>query len=97
MPLSPQPQRRRALHAAGNHALDKGDQRLTKVDTVNPRHIPNNPEQIRTNPNTAKRLDQIGTPLESPLNTRRKRNLNTAIAHALHPAALLDGRGCAAV
>ena len=105
MPLSPQP-RRRAPHAAGNHALDKGDQRLTKVDktchcqppsksqipakhrkAANPTTSPtpsstlavnlsgasrtnlNNPEQIRTNPNTAEHPDQIGPPSGSPLNT----------------------------
>ena len=67
-----------------------GLQGLTKVDTVNPRPNPsgasrtnlNNPEQIRTNLNAAKRPDQIGRPPESPLITPKKRNLNTVVAHS---------------
>ena len=54
MPLFPQ-RRRPALRAAGSHALATGDQRLTKLDKTchrQPlRRIPNNPEQIRTDPN----------------------------------------------
>ena len=53
--------------------------------TVNPTGAPrtnlNNPEQIRTNLNTAKRPDQIGSPPESPPITPKKRNLNTVAAH----------------
>ena len=78
MPLSPQRHR-----PTGNPNLANADQnltevdaRLTKVDTVNPSDAPrtnlNNPEQIRTNPNTAERPDQIGAPPESPPNTRKK-------------------------
>ena len=63
MPLSPQP-RRRAL-TSGNLSLTNGDQTVTKVDTrltkvdktchCQPlRRTPNNPEQIRTDPNKPK-------------------------------------------
>ena len=38
----------------------------TSSTTVHPDHTPNNPEQIRTNLNTAERSDQIGAPSESP-------------------------------
>ena len=52
------------------------------TSSVNPRCQPlqhtrtnlNNPEQIRTNPNTAKRPDQIGMPPGSPPNTPKKQN-----------------------
>ena len=37
---------------------------------------PNKPEQTRTNPNTAGRLDQIGKPPATPLNTPKKTTLN---------------------
>ena len=37
----------------------------------------NNPEQIRTNLNIAERPDQIGRPPGSPLDSRKKTNLNT--------------------
>ena len=66
MPLSPQ-QRRPAPLAA----LDKTCRRQPPGA---PRTNLNNPEQIRTNPNTAKRPDQIGKPPESPQNTRKKTN-----------------------
>ena len=89
MPLSPQ-QRRPAL-TAGNLYLANADQNLTEVDARltgvdktchrQPRRIPNNPEQIRTNLNAAEHPDQIGTPSESPPNTPKKENLNTIAAH----------------
>ena len=74
MPLSPH--RRRALTP------------VTPASTfaVNPSNTPrtnlNNPEQIRTNPNTAKHLDQIGPPPGSPPNAPKKRNPNTIAAPA---------------
>ena len=91
MPLSPQHRSRAPHAAAGNHALANADQnvtevdaRLTKLDSVNPssrsRTTLNNPEQIRTNLNTAKRPDQIGRPPGSPPNTPKKRILNTVAA-----------------
>ena len=73
MPLSPQRRRR-----AGNLSLA----------TVNPsgasRTNLNNPEQIRTNLNTAERPDQIGGLPGSPPNTPEKANLNTAVTHSQH-------------
>ncbi len=74
--------------------VDKGCQKLA---AVNPSAIPtllsntprtnlNNPEQIRTNPNTAERPDQIGTPLDHPRPPEKKQNPNTfaAIRHRRH-------------
>ena len=56
---------------------------------VNPSGAPrtnlNKPEQIRTNPNTAERSDQIGTPPGSPPNIPKKQTLNTAATHSPHP------------
>jgi len=43
----------------------------TTTHTASP---PNKPEQIRTNPNTAERPDQIGPPPESPPNAPKKTN-----------------------
>ena len=48
------------------------------------RTTPNKPEQIRTNPNTAKRPDQIGPPPESPPITPKKRKPRTAPPNGLH-------------
>ena len=66
MPLSPQQCRPAPLAA-----LDKTCRRQPPGA---PRTNLNNPEQIRTNPNTPKRPDQIGKPPESPQNTRKKTN-----------------------
>ena len=71
MPLSPQP-RRHAHHAADNHALATGDQRLTKLAIVNPSGVSrtnlNNPEQIRTNLNSVVRRPlHISVPPPSPI------------------------------
>ena len=51
------------------------------------RTTPNKPEQIRTNPNTVKRPDQIGPPLESPPNTPKKENPNSAPERSTPPRA----------
>ena len=87
-----------------NPSLTNADQTLTKVDTrltnvdktyhCQPpgatRTNLNNPEQIRTTPNTAEPPDQIGAPPESPPNTQKKTTLNTVAAQ--RPAALQSGR-----
>ena len=79
-----------------NPSLTNADQIVTKVDKTDHRQPPgasrtnlNKPEQIRTNPNTAERPDQIGTPSESPPNTPKKSTLNTAVAHSQPPTLLL--------
>ena len=80
MPLSPQ---RRRTSPTGNPSLAKTRHCQPRRHSRSPlQHTPNKPEQIRTNPNTAKRPDQIGTPPESPPNTQKKTNLNTAAAHS---------------
>ena len=60
MPTSPNTDQPRAQTAAPHAAASL-------------RTTPNNPEQIRTNPNTAKRPDQIGPHPESPPTPRKKR------------------------
>ncbi len=52
--------------------VDRGCQKLTASTPAPFRRTPNNPEQIRTNLNVAKRPDQIGPPPESPPNTPKK-------------------------
>ena len=60
---------------------------------------PNKPKQIRTNPNTANRPDQIGAPPGSPPNTPKRNNpeherpppLNTTL-FPNHPSPLKGGR-----
>ena len=71
----------------GDQTVTKVDTRLTKLDKTCHCQPPaairtnlNNPEQIRTPPNTAEPADQIGTPLESPPNTQKKTTLNTVAA-----------------
>ena len=89
-------------HAAPvNHALATGDQTLTEVDAKltrldktchrQPRTNLNNPEQIRTNPNIAERLDQIGPPLQSPPNTPKK-NTPEHRRRPLPPASFLPAQ-----
>ena len=51
------------------------------------RHTPNKPEQIRTNPNTAERSDQIGRHPGSPPIPRKKQTLNTVAATLRHSCA----------
>ena len=84
MPLSPQPRQ---------PALTNGDQTVTKVGKTchrQPlRRTPNNPEQIRTDPNTAERPDQIGAPPNHPQTPRKKSTLNTAAAHPQRPTLYL--------
>ncbi len=65
MPTSPNTNHPRAQTAAAHAAASL-------------RTTPNKPEQIRTNPNTAERPDQIGPHPESPPNTRKKENPNSA-------------------
>ena len=45
----------------------------------------NNPEQIRTTPNTAEHSDQIGPPPGSPPNNPEKTTLNTVVARSQPP------------
>ena len=76
MPLSPQP--RHPTLTNGDQTVTKVDTRLTKVDKTDhcqprspSRHTPNNPEQIRTNPNTAERPDQIESLPDHPRTPRK--------------------------
>ena len=52
---------------------------------------PNKPEQTRTNPNTAGRLDQIGKPPATPPNTVKKTTLNITRERSQPPTPPLRG------
>ena len=58
-----------------------------------PRTTLNKSEQIRTNPNTAKRPDQIRTLLGSPPSTQKKPTPNTAVARPQRPTPTHRGEG----
>ena len=80
----PQP----CYHGLGERKCDqmpaslRANRLRTSGATIHPDHAPNNPEQIRTNLNVAERSDQIGRSPGSPLNSRKKTNLNTVAAHS---------------
>ena len=86
-PLQPQSPAKHGVTATAPTILSTPASTLA----VNPSAVPaphsgasrsslNNPEQIRTNLNTAERPDQIERQLESPLNTRKKVGLNIVVA-----------------
>ena len=102
MPLSPQRCRPTLTNADQTVTkVDKTDHRQPPLSTPppfprsmsdHPRTTLNKPEQIRTNPNTAERPDQIGTPPRSPPNTPKKTNPEHRRCRTQHPTAPLGRR-----
>ena len=69
---TPRPDRNTPKITPEHPEKNKPEQRRHPLASPHPLHTPNNPEQIRTNLNTAERPDQIGTPQKSPPNTPKK-------------------------
>ena len=74
---------------APNATVRVGAPRQTAPE--HPEQTRTNLNKIRTNPNTAERSDQIGTPLESPQNTLKKEFRTTLNARTSALAVVTTG------
>ena len=103
---NPKPQQSTAKPQPARHPVNSASTFAVNPSNTSRTNL-NNPEQIRTNPNTAKRPDQIGIPPGSPPITLKKRNSehrrrllatshpspHLASPHSpIHPSPLLGGR-----